>query len=97
MPELQLTGLQKRAEKYINKQITYAKMPGEFVRGNFIGFDKDSIDRAVIQLSNAADRMTVPLMYVVNYFEEKDDAKKIDVGNEGYVPRPPYKPHKQPK
>lgn len=95
MSELQLTGLQRRAEKYLNKQITYAKMPGEFVRGNFIGYDKESIDRAVIQLSNAADRITIPLMYVVNYFEEQDDLKKVDVSNDGYEKRPPYKQHKK--
>lgn len=70
-------------------------MPGEFVRGNFIGFDKESIDRAVIQLSNAADRMTIPLMFVVNYFEEQNDLKKVDVSNVGYEKRPPYKQYKK--
>ena len=76
MAETQLTGLQKRAEKYINKMIDYQQAPGETIRGNFIGFDKSSIDRAVIQISNAADRITVPLMYVVNYFEDIDEAKR---------------------
>lgn len=72
----QLTGLQKRAEKYINRVISHQKSPGDMIRGNFIGFDKISNDRAVIQLSNAADRITLPLMYVVSYFEEIDEAKR---------------------
>jgi hypothetical protein len=69
MSEPQLTGLQKRASKYINKVVVYQIAPGETIRGNFIGFDKSSIDRAIIQISNAADRTTLPLMSVVNYFE----------------------------
>lgn len=75
MAELQLTGLQKRAEKYLNRVIEFQKIPGEKIRGNFIGFDKSSADRAILQLSNAADRTTVPLMYVVTYCEEIDEAK----------------------
>ncbi|MCE6992042.1 hypothetical protein [Dyadobacter sp. CY323] len=73
MSEQQLTGLQKRATKYINKVISYQVRPGEVIEGNFIGFDKANIDRAVIQMSNAADRTTLPLMTVVNYFEGTDE------------------------
>ncbi len=76
MAATQLTGLQKRAEKYLNKTVVYQKSPGETIQGSFVGFDKSSIDRAVIQMSNAADRMTIPLMYVVSYFEEIDEEKK---------------------
>ena len=76
MAVTQLTGLQKRAEKYINKTVVYQKAPGDTIKGEFIGFDKTSVDRAVIQMSNAADRMTLPLMYVVNYFEEIEEAKR---------------------
>ena len=76
MSEPQLTGLQKRASKYINKVIDYQIRPGESIKGNFIGFDKTSIDRAVIQMSNAADRTTLPLMSVVNYFEGVDDEEE---------------------
>ena len=76
MSVTQLTGLQKRAEKFINRVVVYQKAPGETIRGHFIGFDKTSIDRAVIQLSNAADRMTIPLMYVVSFFEDGEEAKK---------------------
>jgi hypothetical protein len=93
-PEPQLTGLQKRAEKFLNKPIVFQKMPGETVRGNFIGFDEDSVDRAVIQISNAADRTTVPLMYVVNYFEEKEEAKIEALNEATYEKRPGYKPHR---
>jgi hypothetical protein len=32
-----------------------------------------SVDRAILQLSNAADTITVPLMYVVNYFENPEE------------------------
>jgi len=71
----ELTGLQKRAEKYLNRRIPYQVMPGETVHGTFIGFDNASTDRAVLQLSNAADRITVPLMYVVNYCNDQDDEK----------------------
>jgi hypothetical protein len=78
MAQSQLTGLQKRAAKYIDKKITYQKVPGEVIVGTFIGFDKISTDRAVIQISNAADRMTVPLMYVVSYFENVDELKNDD-------------------
>jgi hypothetical protein len=73
MADTQLTGLQKRASKYINKVISYQLSPGEVITGNFIGFDKNSIDRAVIQMSNAADRTTLPLMSVLNYFEGTDE------------------------
>ena len=73
MSEPQLTGLQKRASKYIDKVISYQVRPGEVIEGNFIGFDKMNIDRAVIQMSNAADRTTLPLMTVVNYFEGIDE------------------------
>ena len=69
MAESQLTGLQKRASKYLNKAIDYRISADETISGYFIGFDKSSIDRAVIQMSNAADRTTLPLMSVVNYFE----------------------------
>jgi hypothetical protein len=69
MAEPQLTGLQKRASKYIDKAINYQLRPGEVIEGYFVGFDNTSIDRAVIQMSNAADRTTLPLMTVVNYFE----------------------------
>lgn len=81
MSELQLTGLQKRAEKYIDRRIDFQIAPGETISGNFIGFDKISIDRAVIQLSNAADRTTLPLMSVVNYFEEIEEAKNEALRN----------------
>ena len=81
MAESQLTGLQKRAEKYINRRIDFQMAPGEMINGNFIGFDKISIDRAVIQLSNAADRTTLPLMSVVNYFEELEEAKNEALRN----------------
>lgn len=90
----QLTGLQKRAEKYINKVIPYQKSPGETIHGNFIGFDQDSVDRAVIQMSNAADRMTIPLMYVVNYFEEKEEARNEVIRNLTQEKRPGYNPDK---
>jgi hypothetical protein len=76
MAQEPLTGLQRRAAKFIDKRITYQKSPGDKVTGTFIGFDKVSTDRAVIQLSNAADRMTVPLMYVVSYFENVDDLRE---------------------
>lgn len=79
MAELQLTGLQKRAAKYINSRVEYQIFPGERVTGDFIGFDKNSPDRAILQLSNAADRIRVPLMYVVNYFENGEEARE-----EGY-------------
>jgi hypothetical protein len=69
MSEPQLTGLQKRASKYINKAIAFQVAPDKKIEGNFIGFDKNSTDRAVIQMSNAADRTTLPLMSVVSYFE----------------------------
>lgn len=78
MAELQLTGLQKRAAKYLDKTVVYQRLPGEEITGTFVGFDKASQDRAVLQLSNAADRMTVPLMYVVNYFE--NDSEEEDEG-----------------
>ena len=73
MPEPQLTGLQKRASKYIDKAITYKVRPGEVIEGYFAGFDEKNIDRAVIQMSNAADTTTLPLMTVVNYFEGVED------------------------
>ena len=73
MSEIQLTGLQKRAAKYIDKNIVYQVRPDEVIDGRFIGFDDMNIDRAVIQMSNAADRTTLPLMTVVNYFEGVDD------------------------
>jgi hypothetical protein len=69
----ELTGLQKRASKYINKSISYQVRPGEMIEGYFSGFDQNSIDRAVIQMSNAADKTTLPLMTVVNYFEGVED------------------------
>jgi hypothetical protein len=69
----ELTGLQKRASKYINKSISYQVRPGEVIEGYFSGFDQNSIDRAVIQMSNAADKTTLPLMTVVNYFEGVED------------------------
>jgi len=75
MAEPQLTGLQKRAAKYIDRKIDFQLAPGEVIKGNFIGFDKENIERAIIQLSNAADRTHLPLMSVVNYFEELEDAK----------------------
>ena len=90
MSATQLTGLQKRAEKYINRVVVYQKAPGEIIRGNFIGFDKISVDRAVIQLSNAADRMTLPLMYVVSYFEDREDAKKEALRDLSTQKRPGY-------
>jgi hypothetical protein len=73
MSEIQLTGLQKRAAKYIDKAVSYQVRPDEKIEGTFIGFDKVNIDRAVIQMSNAADRTTLPLMTVLNYFEGVDD------------------------
>ncbi|MCE7064961.1 hypothetical protein [Dyadobacter sp. CY326] len=73
MSEPQLTGLQKRASKYIDKAIVYQLRPGETIEGYFVGFDDQNIDRAVIQLSNAADRTTLPLLTVVNYFEGVED------------------------
>lgn len=73
MSELQLTGLQKRATKYLDKKVVYQRLPGEAVTGTFVGFDQTSQDRAILQLSNAADRITVPLMYVVNYFENNEE------------------------
>ena len=73
MSEPQLTGLQKRASKYIDKAINYQLRPDETIEGHFIGFDKENIDRAIIQMSNAADRTTLPLMTVVNYFEGVED------------------------
>lgn len=69
----QLTGLQKRASKYLNKAISYQLRPGEVIEGYFSGFDPNSIDRAVIQMSNAADKTTLPLMTVLNYFEGVED------------------------
>ena len=90
MSATQLTGLQKRAEKYINRVVVYQKAPGETIRGNFIGFDKTSIDRAIIQLSNAADRMTLPLMYVVSYFEDGEEAKREASRNLIQEKRPGY-------
>ena len=75
----ELTGLQKRAEKYLNRRIPFQIASGETVHGNFIGFDSASTDRAILQLSNAADRITVPLMYVVNYCNDLDDAKNADL------------------
>ncbi|SDD75228.1 hypothetical protein SAMN04487996_102111 [Dyadobacter soli] len=73
MPEPQLTGLQKRASKYINKAFSYQMRPGVVIEGYFSGFDPNSIDRAVIQLSNAADKTTLPLMTVLNYFEGDEE------------------------
>ncbi|NIJ54195.1 hypothetical protein [Dyadobacter arcticus] len=73
MSEPQLTGLQKRASKYIDKAINYQVRPGETIEGHFIGFDKTNIDRAIIQMSNAADRTTLPVMTVLNYFEGVDE------------------------
>ena len=73
MAELQLTGLQKRASKYLDKMVTYQRLPGEAVNGTFVGFDPNSNDKAILQLSNAADRMSVPLAYVVNFFENRED------------------------
>lgn len=73
MSDQHLTGLQKRASKYINKSISYQVRPSELIEGYFSGFDPNSIDRAVIQLSNAADKATLPLMTVVNYFEGVED------------------------
>ncbi|TLU98896.1 hypothetical protein [Dyadobacter luticola] len=73
MPEPQLTGLQKRASKFIDKPITYKIRPDEVIEGYFAGFDENNIDRAIIQMSNAADTTTLPLMTVVNYFEGVED------------------------
>ncbi|CAG5072513.1 hypothetical protein DYBT9623_04178 [Dyadobacter sp. CECT 9623] len=73
MPEIELTGLQKRASKYIDKTITYKVRPGEVIEGYFAGFDEKNNERAVIQMSNAADTTTLPLMTVVNYFEGVED------------------------
>jgi hypothetical protein len=73
MSEPHLTGLQKRASKYIDKMISYQVRPDEKIEGTFIGFDKINIDRAIIQMSNAADRTTLPLMTVLNYFEGVED------------------------
>ena len=94
MAEIQLTGLQKRAEKYLNRVIPFEKIPGETVRGHFIGFDESSADRAVLQLSNAADRITVPLMYVVTYCEEIDEAKNEAIQNSNQQKRPDFNPKK---
>ena len=69
----ELTGLQKRAFKYINKPISYQMRPGEVIEGYFSGFDPHSNERAVIQMSNAADKTTLPLMTVLNYFEGVED------------------------
>lgn len=69
----ELTGLQKRASKYVNKPISYQMRPGEVIEGYFSSFDPNSIDRAVIQMSNAADKTTLPLMTVLNYFEGIED------------------------
>ena len=73
MPETQLTGLQKRAARYIGKAIQYQVRPGEVIDGYFHGFEELNPERAVIQMSNAADRTTLPLMTVVNYFEGVED------------------------
>lgn len=81
MAEIQLTGLQKRAQKYLNRRISHQVQPGEIIQGNFVGFDKVSPDRAVIQMSNAADRMTLPLMYVVNFFIEEDERKNEEAND----------------
>lgn len=78
MSEQHLTGLQKRASKYINKAIAYQVRPDERIEGTFIGFDKINMDRAVIQMSNAADRTTLPLMTVLNYFEGVEDEENED-------------------
>jgi hypothetical protein len=78
MSELHLTGLQKRASKYINKTIVYRLTPDETIKGTFIGFDKNVPDRAIIQISNAADRTTLPLMTVVSYFEGVDEDENED-------------------
>lgn len=94
MTEPQLTGLQRRAEKFIDRTISYSNPPAEAVTGNFIGFDESSVHRAVIQLSNAADRITVPLMYVVNYFEETEEAKQEAIRNLTFEKRPAFKPGK---
>ena len=93
MAELQLTGLQKRAAKYLNRVIVFQKMPGETIRGHFIGFDESSPDRAILQLSNAADRTTVPLMYVVTYCEETDEAKNEAIRDTNQPKRPGYNPN----
>lgn len=79
MAESQLTGLQKRASKYMDKAITYQVRPGEIIDGHFIGFDQNNIDRALIQMSNAADRTTLPLMTVVNYFEGVEDEEESEL------------------
>lgn len=76
MSETHLTGLQKRASKYINKSISYQMRPGEIIEGYFAGFDPASIDRAIIQVSNAADKTTLPLMTVLNYFEGVEDEEE---------------------
>jgi hypothetical protein len=73
MSEQQLTGLQKRASKYIGKAIDYRLRSDEIISGTFVGFDKNNIDRAVIQISNAADKRTLPLMSVLSHFEGVDD------------------------
>ncbi|WP_439558766.1 hypothetical protein [Dyadobacter sp.] len=78
MPQPELTGLQKRASKYIDKAISYKVRPGEVIEGYFSGFDDKNNERAVIQLSNAADTTTLPLMTVVNYFEGVDDEEVED-------------------
>jgi hypothetical protein len=92
MAESQLTGLQKRAEKYLNRVIAFQKMPGETVHGHFTGFDEFSADRAVLQLSNAADKMTVPLMYVVTYCEDIDEAKNEAIRSSTQEKRPEFNP-----
>jgi len=94
MAETQLTGLQRRAEKFLDRTISYSNPPAESVTGHFVGFDEASADRAVIQLSNAADRITVPLMYVVNYFEEGEEARQEAIRNLTYEKRPAFRPKK---
>ena len=93
MAESQLTGLQRRAKKYLNRIISFQKMPGESVSGHFIGFDESSADKAILQISNAADRITVPLMYVVTYCEEIDEAKNESTDHVNNKERPDYDPN----
>ena len=92
MAEPQLTGLQRRAKKYLNRVISFQRMPGETVSGHFIGFDESSADKAILQLSNAADRITVPLMYLVNYCEEIDEAKNESGEDADHRERPAFDP-----
>jgi len=92
MAEPQLTGLQRRAKKYLNRVIVFNKMPGETVSGHFIGFDESSPEKAILQLSNAADRIAIPLMYLVNYCEEIDDAKNESGETPGHRERPAFDP-----